>query len=177
MAEIATIARPYAEAAFRVAQKGDLNAWDAYVSGLAAIARDPAMKGLVSNPKIDDSTVYSVFMAVLRRTLSPEEENFLKTLIDNRRLEAMSEIATQFRLLKDAQEGNAVAEVATAFELSDLQLKDLLSGLETKFGIKLKPNVVLDRSLIGGVKVTVGDRVLDSSVRARLEQMRVALTT
>jgi F-type H+-transporting ATPase subunit delta len=176
MAEIATIARPYAEAVFRVAQNGDLNVWNEFITDLAAIARDADMQAFVANPKINDDAVYSVFASVLGRPISAEQENFLRILIQNGRLAAMSEIAVQFALLKNAREGSAVAAISSAFELSATQVAELLGGLEKKFGVKLKPELTVDPSLIGGVRVSVGDQVLDSSVRTRLEQMRVALT-
>ena len=77
--------------------------------------------------------------------------------------------------MKNAQEGAADAEIVSAFEMSDAQVKELIATLERKFGRKLKPSVTVDNSLIGGVRVTVGDEVLDTSVRARLQKMHTAL--
>jgi len=87
----------------------------------------------------------------------------------------LPEIAAQFHALKNAQEGAADAYIASAFALSDVQLKDLVATLEKKFGRKLTPTVTVDEALIGGVRVVVGDEVFDTSVRAKLQQLHVAL--
>src|SRR6201999_2104178 len=97
-------------------------------------------------------------------------------LVDNHRLTLMPEIATQFEALKNAREGAADATIVSAFPLEGAQLNDLVANLERRFQRKLKPAVEVDPSLIGGVRVTVGDEVLDASVRARLASMQTALT-
>jgi F-type H+-transporting ATPase subunit delta len=97
-------------------------------------------------------------------------------LIDNHRLALLPEIAEQFGELKNAREGAANALIVSAFPLESAQLAELVAGLETKFKRKLKPTVDVDASLIGGVRVTVGDEVLDGSVRARLVSMQTALS-
>jgi F-type H+-transporting ATPase subunit delta len=111
----------------------------------------------------------------LKSNVSAEAKNFVAMLVENGRLTLLPEIGAQFHDLKNAQEGAADAEIASAFELSDAQVKDLVATLESKFGRKLKPSVKVDHSLIGGVRVTVGDEVLDSSVRAKLQKMHTAL--
>ena len=179
MAEISTIARPYAEALFRVAAEGksggDLNAWADVVADLSAVASDPAMRELISDPKVSDGQVYAVFVGAIKSELKPEAQNFLRALIANDRLAAMPEIAAQFHALKNAKEGTADAEITSAFAMNDAQVADLVAALEKKFKVKLKAAVTVDKSLIGGVRVVVGDAVLDTSVRARLDAMRAAL--
>jgi len=96
-------------------------------------------------------------------------------LVQNDRLTLLPEIATQFHALKNAQEGAADAEIVSAFELSSAQLTELVATLEKKFGRKLNPSVTVDSGLIGGVRVVVGDEVFDTSVRAKLQQLHVAL--
>jgi F-type H+-transporting ATPase subunit delta len=103
-------------------------------------------------------------------------QNFVRELIAQGRLQAMPEVAVQFKRLKNAHEGVADAEISSAFPLEAAALNDLVLLLEKKFSIKLRPVVSVDASLIGGVRVKVGDEVLDTSVRARLEQMKTALT-
>ena len=177
MAELSTIARPYAEAAFRVARASDLNAWSALLSELAAVAAAPEMRALVLDPKLSADQVYGVFAGVLQSPLGSEGKNFLKLVVDNDRVAALPEVALQFAALKNRLEGAAEAEIASAFPLSDAQVQELVAGLSKKFGgIKLKAHVSVDPSLIGGVRVTVGDEVFDTSVRTRLEHMRTSLT-
>ncbi|OWW18219.1 F0F1 ATP synthase subunit delta [Noviherbaspirillum denitrificans] len=177
MAELATIARPYAEALFRVAKSGNLAAWSDLVSEMAAVAALPDVKSFASNPKLSDSQVSETFLSLLKSNVSPEAKNFVGMLVENGRLALLPEIAAQFFALKNAAEGAADAEISSAFELTDAQVKDLVATLEKKFGRKLNPTVTVDTSLIGGVRVTVGDEVLDTSVRAKLQKMHVALAS
>ena len=176
MAELATIARPYAEALFRVAKTDDLNAWSGLVGEMAQVAANPDFSGFAHNPKISHAEVVSTFLSALKSPVNPQAHNFIGMLIDNGRLSLLPEIATQFHALKNAQEGAADASIVSAFALTDAQVSTLVGTLEQKFRRKLNPLVSVDASLIGGVRVVVGDEVLDTSVRAKLQQMQVALT-
>jgi F-type H+-transporting ATPase subunit delta len=177
MAELATIARPYAEALFRVAKSGNLAAWSNLVSEMAQVASHPDVKEFAINPKVSDKLAADTFLSLLKSDLTPEARNFVEMLAENGRLTLLPEIAGQFHELKNAQEGAADAEITSAFEMSDAQVKDLVATLEKKFGRKLNPSVSVDPSLIGGVRVAVGDEVLDTSVRAKLQKMHTALAS
>jgi F-type H+-transporting ATPase subunit delta len=176
MAELATIARPYAEALFRVAKTGDLNAWAVLLGEMAQVAANKDFEVFARNPKIADADVQSTFLSALKSPVGAEPNNFVRMLIENGRLTLLPEIVTQFHALKNAQEGAADAVIVSAFEMSSTQVAELIATLEKKFGRKLNPLVSVDASLIGGVRVVVGDEVLDTSVRAKLQQMQVALT-
>jgi len=176
MAELATIARPYAEALFRVAKSGNLAAWSDLVSEMAHVAAHPDVQALSRNPNLSDKLVADTFMAALKSPLTDEAKNFINMLVENGRVTLLPEIGAQFHVLKNAQEGAADAEIVSAFAISDAQLNELVATLERKFGRKLTPSVTVDPALIGGVRVVVGDEVLDTSVRAKLQQMNVALT-
>ncbi len=176
MAEISTVARPYAEALFQVARSGDLARWSEIVTELAGLGGNAQMRAAIDDPKLTDEQIYGLFTGVLKAPLPAEGQNFVRALIANGRLTLLPEIARQFRQLKNAQEGVADADIVSAFPMPDAQVAELIGALEKKFGIKLRAKVAVDSSLIGGVRVTVGDEVLDSTVRTRLEQMRVALT-
>ncbi|MFN4004533.1 MAG: F0F1 ATP synthase subunit delta [Hylemonella sp.] len=175
MAELATIARPYAEALFQ-ASRADLAATEAWVQELAAIAADPALQQFAQDPRVTAQQVYDLIVGVAKTALPPQAQNFLRTVIDNGRLAALPEMAAQFRALKNAQGGTSDALVYSAFPIEGGTLADLTATLEKRFGRKLNVKVELDPSLIGGVRVVVGDEVLDTSVKARLEQMKAALT-
>lgn len=177
MAEIATIARPYAEALFRVAQGGNLQTWSDLVSEMAQVAAVPELNALAANPRVTDAQVSETFMSVLKSPLDAEAKNFINALIENGRLSALPEIGVQFQILKNAQQGSADAEIVSAFALTDAQVAELVDSLQKKFGRKLNPTVTVDQSLIGGVRVVVGDEVLDTSVRAKLQQMQIALAS
>ena len=176
MAELATIARPYAEALFRVAKSGNLAAWSDLVSQMAHVAAHPDVQALSRNPNLSDKLVADTFVAALKSPLTDEAKNFINMLVENGRVTLLPEVGAQFHVLKNAQEGAADAEIVSAFAISDTQLKQLVATLEKKFGRKLTPSVTVDAALIGGVRVVVGDEVLDTSVRAKLQQMHVALT-
>jgi F-type H+-transporting ATPase subunit delta len=176
MAELATIARPYAEALFEAeAGAGLADQLDA----VGAVAADDRLQALAANPKATPTLVFSVFGDVLLHkglTLAPPVANLLKAVIDNGRVGALPEIARQYRALLNARSGTFDATIVSAFPIGDAQVAEIMPALEKRFGRKLKPHVVEDRALIGGIRVVVGDEVLDTSVRARLEQMKAALS-
>jgi F-type H+-transporting ATPase subunit delta len=178
MAELATIARPYAEALFAVAQVGDVNAWSTLVQELAQVASLPEVESIATSPKVGRAQVVDLVLAAVKSPLKDDAQakNFVQMLVDNHRLPLLPEIATQFEALKNARDGAADAHIVSAFPLEGQALDELVAALERKFKCKLKPTVEVDASLIGGVRVTVGDEVLDTSVRARLARMQTALT-
>ena len=176
MAEIATIARPYAEALFKVAVKGDLDAVAAQLGELAQVAAEPQLRQFADNPKVSAVQVFEVMSSVVKTPLGETAKNFLKTLVDNGRLEALPEVAVQFTALKNARNGIADALVESAFPVEGIALAELVATLEKRFARKLNVTVKLAPELIGGVRVVVGDEVLDTSVKARLEQMKTALS-
>lgn len=175
MAELATVARPYAEALFRVAQTGDMAAWSNIVSELAQIGANADVQAFARNPNVSEAQVADAFASLVKSPLTAEAKNFIGMLIENGRVSLLPEIGAQFAVLKNAQEGAADAVITSAFEISPAQVAELVKTLEKKFGRKLNPTVTVDPSLIGGVRVVVGDEVLDTSVRAKLQQMNVAL--
>jgi len=177
MAELATIARPYAEALFRVAKNGNLSAWSDILSEMEQVGSHPDVKALVDNPNLTNSQVGDTILALMTTSVSNEVKNLIEMLVKNRRVLLLPEIATQFQALKNANEGAADAQIISAFEMSDAQVSELVAALGKKFGRKLNPTVTVDNSLIGGVRVVVGDEVLDTSVRAKLQQMQVALVS
>jgi F-type H+-transporting ATPase subunit delta len=175
MAELATIARPYAEALFKSA-KADLDGTSRWLDALGAVAGNAQLLQFAENPKVTHQQVFDVVTDVAKVPLPQAGVNFLRTVIENGRLAALPEIAVQFRALKNAQGGSADAVVYSAFPIPAPALADVAGVLEQRFRRKLNVTVQEDPSLIGGIRVVVGDEVLDTSVKARLEQMKVALT-
>ncbi len=179
MAEIATIARPYAEALYKAVKASaasDAQAASVWVDELAVIAANPQLLAFSDNPKVTSAQVLDVVSGVAKTALPDMAKNFLRTVIENGRLSALPEIAAQFRALKNAQSGSSDAVVYSAFPIDGVALADVAASLEKRFGRKLNVSVALQPELIGGIRVVVGDEVLDTSVKARLEQMKVALT-
>jgi F-type H+-transporting ATPase subunit delta len=178
MAEIATIARPYAEALFKAAG-ADAGALKEQMSSLAALAADEGLRQFADNPKVEANQVFDLMAGVALQkgvTLDPKVGNLLRAVLDNGRLSALPEIAAQFGALVNASSGVSDATIESAYPLSLAQVSETLAALEKRFGRKLNPTVVVVPELIGGVRVIVGDEVLDTSVKARLEQMKLALT-
>jgi F-type H+-transporting ATPase subunit delta len=177
MAELSTLARPYAEALFEVASSKDAaEAWLPLIEAIAETAAHPLVASVAADPRLSDAQTFDLISAIVRRPLPRELAAFLKLVIENDRLATLPEVSSQFRRLKNDADGTADCLIETAFALSDAQLDDLVALLGRKFPRRLKPQQRVEPRLIGGVRVTVGDRVLDGSVRARLDAMRVQLT-
>ena len=175
MAERATSARPYADALFKASVQ-DLSATAAWVDELAAVAGNAQLLQFADSPKVTAAQVFDLITGVAKTALNDHAKNFLCMVIENGRLSALPEIAAQFRALKNAQSGSSDAVVYSAFPIEGAALADVSNMLEKRFGRKLNVSVELQSELIGGIRVVVGDEVLDTSVKARLEQMKVALT-
>lgn len=176
MAELATIARPYAEALYKAAGNADMKPLVEQLDAVAAVAADAQLRSFADNPKVTAQQVFDVIAGVAKAALSSQVSNLLRTVIENGRLSALPEVAKQFHTLASAKSGVSEATVYSAFPIDASQLSGVVATLEKRFGRKLNATVQLDPELIGGIKVVVGDEVLDTSVKARLEQMKVALT-
>lgn len=183
MAELSTIARPYAEALFSVARSDStgLASWVELLNEVAEVASQADVAAVLDDPKLGPSRRVEIFSGVIP-SLSKASEgqrqavgNFLLMLAENDRLAVLSEIASQFSDLRDAHEGSAKAQIVSALPISDSDLTELLAALQRRFGRQLKAEVTVDASLIGGVRVVVGDQVLDTSVSAQLIRMRDTL--
>lgn len=175
MAELATIARPYAEALFK-ACASDLDGTAGWLEPLAANAGNAQLLDFAANPKATQQQVFDLIAGLAPQPLPEMGKNFLRVLIDNGRLAALPEVAAQFRLLKNSVSGASDAVVYSAFPIDSAAQQDVAAVLERRFGRKLTTRVEVDASLIGGIRAVVGDEVLDTSVKARLEQMKAALT-
>ena len=182
MAELATIARPYAQALWQALAdrggQGEAGRFEEILGLLSDVVSVPAVRQAVTDPRLSREQVYDLIAASLGEGLPAEIPGFLRVLVDNRRLEALPGIAEQFHALRNASEGVADAYIETAFPLEDGQAERLLARLIRKFpGLKkLNPVVTVNRDLIGGVRIRVGDKVLDGTVVARLAQLQAALT-
>lgn len=175
MAELATIARPYAEALFQAVASEAVQASE-WLDELAVVAGNEELKQFADNPKVSAEQIFDVISGVLKTQLSVAGQNFLRLVIENGRLTALPEIASQFKVLKNLRAGVADATVYSAFAIEPAELSELIGLLERRFERKLNLTVELAPELIGGIRVAVGDEVLDTSIKARLEQMKAALT-
>ncbi|HEY5764179.1 MAG TPA: F0F1 ATP synthase subunit delta [Rhodocyclaceae bacterium] len=176
MAELVTIARPYAEAAFRLAQeKKALAAWSQQLELLSAIAADAQMKSCIGNPQLSAPQKSELFRSLAGDKMDGDAARLVEVLAKNERLAVLPQIAELFESLKGEAEGVQDAVIHTAFPLSDAQQKAIVADLEQRYKTRLNAQVVVDQTLIGGVKIVIGDQVLDTSVRGKLDAMATAL--
>ena len=175
MAENITLARPYADAAFQLARATNaLGPWQQALYRMAAVAADAQMVECISNPRLLPAQVSQLFLDVAG-SVSAEQQNFVRLLVDNDRLQVLPEIRDLYVELKNGQEGVQEADIASAFPLDDATLKNLVAELEARFKCRIQATVSLDPELIGGVRIAVGDQVIDASVRGKLAAMATAL--
>jgi F-type H+-transporting ATPase subunit delta len=177
MAELATIARPYAEAVFRLAKEGNaLAAWSEKLAFIGAIYQDPQMQAAIGNPKVTANDVERLLLAICGERIDGAARNMIQLLVRNRRLAVLVQIREQFEKLKLEDEGKLDAKISSAFPLDDGQCKQIVNLLSSRFKRKINATVTVDPELIGGIKVEVGDKVWDASVRGRLQTMAVTLS-
>lgn len=176
MSEFATIARPYAQALFKSASQADVHSLADQLDQLARVASLPVIRQFADDPRATSSAVEDVIVCCLGAdALAPVVGNLLHVVIENRRLAAIAEIAKQYRDLINAASGVCDATIYSPFPIDDDHLERAVATLEQRFGRKLNASVVVQPDLIGGIRVVVGDEVLDTSVKARLEQMKMTL--
>ncbi|MBV8030517.1 MAG: F0F1 ATP synthase subunit delta [Betaproteobacteria bacterium] len=176
MAEPSTVARPYAEAVFKLGDgSSTLGQWADMLAALSAVVSDARVASVINDPNLARAKVAGLILSILGGKLTREAENLVRTLAEYGRLELLPEIRVQFDALKNEREGVLEAQVDSAFELAPEQVGDLVSRLEKKFGRKVKARVSVHKDLIGGVRVMVGDKVIDGSARAQLGALENAL--
>ena len=177
MAEPVTIARPYAEAAFKLAREQNaLASWADAISLIDALVADPQIQSVIGSPNVSADQMESLLLGIIGDRIPGEARNFIQVLVRNHRLDVMPFIHLLFEDLKREHEGVLEVTVISAHPLSDAQVKGLVDTLAAKHGRKVTANVEVDPELIGGVRIVMGDKVIDASVRGRLEAMAVALT-
>jgi F-type H+-transporting ATPase subunit delta len=176
MSELSTLARPYAEAVFRMAQgENDLAGWSSRIATLAAIVSDAQVARLIADPAVAAERVADLVIEVAGGGLGERGGNFVKVLAGNDRLSVLPEIAVQFETLKADAEGTLEATITSAQEMTQAQVDDLVAALKAKFNRAVNVQVAVDSELIGGAVITIGDQVMDGSVKGRLQRMAFAL--
>ena len=176
MSELSTLARPYAEAVFRLAQdENDLAGWSSRLQSLALIVADAQVARLIADPAVAADRVAGLIVEVAGSDLGERGSNFVKVLAENDRLLLLPEIGVQFETLKADAEGTLEATITSAQELSQAQLDELVAGLKARFNRAVNVQVAVDPELIGGAVIAIGDQVMDGSVKGRLQRMSFAL--
>lgn len=176
MSELSTLARPYAEAVFRLAQgEGDLAGWSERLAALSTIAADPQMVRLIADPAVDAAQAAALIVEVAGAGLGERATNFVQVLAENDRLALLPEIAARFEELRAEAEGTLEATITSAQPLTPPQVDELVGALKAKFERAVTARVAVDPDLIGGAVIAIGDQVMDGSVKGRLERMAFAL--
>ena len=176
MAELTTLARPYAKAAFEFANEhGALDAWSNALGFLAQVVGNESVDNMMNNPAVSDGELLKMFDAVAGDQLNEHSTNFLKLLIENGRLEVLPDIAALFEIMKSDAEGAVDVDVTSVEPVSDDYKQRLAESLRKKLGREVRMNFLIDESLIGGALIRAGDLVIDGTVRGRLNQLTGAL--
>ena len=176
MAEISTIARPYAQAIFDLAkEQKNLGDWSGMLQLLAQLVEDENAKTSLQDAKINDSEKEKMILAVCKGQLSKEGENFVKLLIENKRLPVLPFIREAFETLKADEEGVLDANIVVAAKISKKETDEIVKKLEKKFSKKIEATIEINEEIIGGSLITVGDTVIDASVKGQLESLAFSM--
>lgn len=177
MAELITVARPYATGVFAHAKgEGQLAKWSEMLAFIVGVYRDPTMQAALANPTLTRADVERMLLAVCGERIDGVARNLLGLLVRNDRLDALPQVQALFEALKAKEESIVDAQVESAFPMSDEQLGGLVKKLESRVKRAVRPSVKVVPELIGGVRVQIGDDVWDASVRGQLNSMATALT-
>ena len=178
MAEKQTLARPYAEAVFELAKGSNaLKPWSGMLALIAAVAADENMQRLAADPRVDRGRFRDLFLDVCSKNLDEAGANFVRLLVENRRLNLMPEIVAQYETLKAEAEARIEATVVSAFALEPGQMKSLSEALKRRLGREVNITAQVDKTLLGGIVIRAGDLVIDGSVRGRLADLATHMST
>ncbi len=181
MADMSTVARPYARAAFELAQskKGGLKRWSEMLQLVALVASDKSMRAALASPSLDDTAKADLLVEICGElaagSVTKEGRNFVKLLAERGRLVAISDIATIFERLRADAERTIHAQVLSAFEIDADQRAKIAKGLKERLNREIDLEVAVDESLIGGAIIRAGDLVIDGSVRGQLAKLATVL--
>ena len=176
MAEPITIARPYAEAVFKMArERRSLARWSEMLALIEAIVTDPNIASRIGDPNLDTRVLERASLWILGDRLDGYGRNLVQVLVQNRRLALISHIRALYEELRREEEGLLQAHIISALPIGEEELRPLLGWIEAKYGRRVNAEVEVNRSLIGGVRIVIGDTLIDASVRGKLDAMAAAL--
>jgi F-type H+-transporting ATPase subunit delta len=176
MSESITIARPYAVAAFDFAkQKGELKSWSELLAAATVAVKDEQVGALIASPRVTSGQLQDLMQALCSDAAGQPGRNFIHLLIEEHRLAVFPEIAEQFERLRAEEEKSVDVEVSSAVVLDDAQKQKIAAALKTRMGREIRLHCKVDATLLGGVSIRAGDKVIDGSVRTRLAEMSSTL--
>jgi len=175
MAELATLARPYADAVFKLAKESeDFDNWSANLVFFAQIVQDPLMANIVANPRIDKVTLTKILLDLCDTHVNEVGKNLIRLLVDNDKVRVIPHIATQFEQLKANYQGYVKVEIISTYAVKPPQQQEIEAILRRRLGKAVDIKITVDRALTGGWLIKVGDQVIDLSIRGRLQQLASA---
>jgi len=178
VAELITLARPYAKAAFETAlQDSALDKWSSMIALSAAVAEQSGVSSILSSPSLSSDQIADAFIGVCDDELNEKGKNFVALLAENKRLILLPEISSLFEALKAQQEMSVDVEITTAFEISSDVSNKLAQALKDRLKREILLTTNVDQSLIGGAVIRAGDNVIDSSVRGKLSKLAESMNS
>lgn len=172
MSEIATLARPYAEAVFKTAKASDsAEKWSEMLEFIAVVVQDPDIAGAAENPKIEQQKFVDLLLDICQENINEQGINFLKLLVQNHRLSLVPQIAELYERYRAEDEGYIDVDVKSAYAMSKSEQNTLAQSLKARFNKDVNISVTIDKSLIGGILIRAGDQVIDGSLKGRLQQL------
>jgi len=172
MAELATLARPYAEAVFDTAKESeDFAVWSETLSFLTSVLENPLVDSVIANPRIDKNTVRLILLDICESQMTETGINLVKILIDNDKLLVVPLIAFQYEKLRSEYQGYVDVEIASAYPVTPVQQQQAEAALQRRLGKAVVIKISVDNTLIGGWLVRIGDQVIDLSIKGRLQQL------
>tara|TARA_B100001769_G_C22040777_1_gene559356 strand:+ start:280 stop:816 length:537 start_codon:yes stop_codon:yes gene_type:complete len=176
MAEISTIARPYAVAIFNLAkEEKSLSDWSDMLALMSSIVENKDIKLFIQDSKVLDVDREKVLLDICGNQINNSGKNLIKLLVEYKRLLILSEITLVFESLKADDEGAMEAQIIMAEKPDEKMVENLINSLEKRFDKKIEGKVVIDKSIVGGTKIIVGDSVIDASVREQLDNLAYTL--
>ena len=179
MAEASTLARPYAQAIFDLANTNNtLKLWSDSLGFLKEITADKSMLELIGNPDMTNEQVILLIVDICQDgqlELDEKVHNFLKVAAENGRLDVVPYIAEQFEELCSKEDGSINAHIVSTYAINATQKKSIIAALKQKLGREITITTQIDKSLLGGVIIRAGDMVIDGSVKLQLEKITNSL--
>ena len=172
MSELSTLARPYAEAVFKIAvESKSTSDWSEMLEFLSAVMQDKEMVAIVANPKVSQEQLTTLILDICQEQLNEQGVNFVKLLVQNDRLILALQISELFEAYKAEHEGYVGVEITSAFALTKDEQKKFATTLKKQLGKDVQITTSIDKSLIGGFIAKAGDKVIDGSVKGQLQQL------
>ncbi|MGB8517297.1 MAG: F0F1 ATP synthase subunit delta [Gallionella sp.] len=175
MSEANTIARPYAQAVFGVAQKqADLKGWSVVLQTLSELWANDEVRAVISSPRVKCEQLEELMLQLVGK-LNKEQSNFVRVLVQSGRMDVAVEIMEMYEVLRAEAEKSAQVTVSSAFVLSEEQQQKIAGALKVRLGRDIKLSCNVDKALLGGIVIRMGDKVIDGSANTRLTELAYAL--